>query len=510
MTNAGGSSLFLALEAPGAPAGLAPTAAGKGRRESAAGDDPAAAAPDFGAALALLFAGILSSAPGPILLGGATEGANGAVEGRNGAAASPTAEGTGRPPEERLMALRGLLASAGDDGATALGPAAASAAPPQPAGPGTAASGPENVPESSPQAASTLGTLAPVLASVAGVPAGAAPGPGSAEADAPPNASPPGGAKAAASGREALAGMGLRKPDGLSETRLGVATRSSDAGERAAPVMGPSATSGIQPPEEAAGDAVPRLAPGAVPLFVRELAAPQSGRASPPPSSGGAAAGGMPPIDVSAAPAQNLTATRDHPDGDRALGDRSPGTGQAAATRREGMPEPFLLAAPPAGASAEPAVAAPADEPARLASRNFDGIVSAIRVSHERQGGEVRMQLWPEQLGEVRVHVAVADGQLHARVQVGSLEAREALEGSLPQLREALDAQGIRVDRFEVQLGFHLPPEGERGGRAANGAPARPWASAGLADPESEDAPVEVARPARGGGQAVGRLDIRI
>jgi flagellar hook-length control protein FliK len=67
-------------------------------------------------------------------------------------------------------------------------------------------------------------------------------------------------------------------------------------------------------------------------------------------------------------------------------------------------------------------------------------------------GGEVRMKLSPPALGALRLEVLVQDGKLTARLEAETAEARTAILEGLPALRERLAEQGIRIERFDVDL----------------------------------------------------------
>lgn len=65
----------------------------------------------------------------------------------------------------------------------------------------------------------------------------------------------------------------------------------------------------------------------------------------------------------------------------------------------------------------------------------------------------VDIQLEPEELGKVRVHVGFGSEGLHVRLAAEAIDTRGILQASLPQLRQALENQGLRVDRFDLALG---------------------------------------------------------
>ncbi|WP_322903911.1 flagellar hook-length control protein FliK [Paenibacillus campi] len=63
---------------------------------------------------------------------------------------------------------------------------------------------------------------------------------------------------------------------------------------------------------------------------------------------------------------------------------------------------------------------------------------------------EARIILNPEHLGQVDVKISIQDGQLLAQFITEKHGAKDALEQQMAQLRTALQAQGLQVDKLEV------------------------------------------------------------
>lgn len=66
--------------------------------------------------------------------------------------------------------------------------------------------------------------------------------------------------------------------------------------------------------------------------------------------------------------------------------------------------------------------------------------------------GEVRIRLSPPELGALRLDVRVQDGAMIARLETETAAARTTLIENLPALRERLAEQGVRIERFDVEL----------------------------------------------------------
>jgi flagellar hook-length control protein FliK len=85
-------------------------------------------------------------------------------------------------------------------------------------------------------------------------------------------------------------------------------------------------------------------------------------------------------------------------------------------------------------------------------------VVRAVHSAHQRNG-EVRLRLSPPELGSLRIELRVEMGVMTARVEAETPETRSLLLDGLPQLRERLAEQGVRVERFDVDL---LDRQGEQ------------------------------------------------
>jgi flagellar hook-length control protein FliK len=83
----------------------------------------------------------------------------------------------------------------------------------------------------------------------------------------------------------------------------------------------------------------------------------------------------------------------------------------------------------------------------RLISR----VVRAFSAAQERDG-EVRLRLSPPELGSLRLDVRVENGALTAHLQTETDSARVAIIDNLPTLRDRLAEQGVRIERFDVDL----------------------------------------------------------
>ena len=68
------------------------------------------------------------------------------------------------------------------------------------------------------------------------------------------------------------------------------------------------------------------------------------------------------------------------------------------------------------------------------------------------RGGSLRLRLSPPELGQLRLEISVRHGALTAQIEAETSAARDLLLQNLPQLRERLAQQDIRIERFDVDL----------------------------------------------------------
>lgn len=93
--------------------------------------------------------------------------------------------------------------------------------------------------------------------------------------------------------------------------------------------------------------------------------------------------------------------------------------------------------------------------------------ISQFSFSKDRDGAvTVKMQLYPEELGEVRVNVRISEGAVSARFEASTSEAAQAIKDSLPSLRSALDGQGFtEVSLSAESFGSSLAQDSDRRSR---------------------------------------------
>lgn len=84
-------------------------------------------------------------------------------------------------------------------------------------------------------------------------------------------------------------------------------------------------------------------------------------------------------------------------------------------------------------------------------ARLLQRVARAFRAAEER-GGEVQIRLSPPELGSLKLELSLASGVLTAKVEVENQRAQTILLDNLGSLRERLAEQGIRIEKFDVNL----------------------------------------------------------
>jgi flagellar hook-length control protein FliK len=81
--------------------------------------------------------------------------------------------------------------------------------------------------------------------------------------------------------------------------------------------------------------------------------------------------------------------------------------------------------------------------------------VQRVARAFQRVGeteGEIRLRLSPPELGAVKLEVSLRDGAMIARMETETTAARNLLMENLPQLKERLAEQNVRIETFEVEV----------------------------------------------------------
>ncbi|MFK5926671.1 MAG: flagellar hook-length control protein FliK [Desulfuromusa sp.] len=85
-------------------------------------------------------------------------------------------------------------------------------------------------------------------------------------------------------------------------------------------------------------------------------------------------------------------------------------------------------------------------------SQIFDQVVTQISGSVNGESGRMVLRLHPAELGSLKLEVVVEGDRIRANLHAQSHQVQEVLERNLPQLRNALAEQGLKIDQFQVNI----------------------------------------------------------
>lgn len=85
-------------------------------------------------------------------------------------------------------------------------------------------------------------------------------------------------------------------------------------------------------------------------------------------------------------------------------------------------------------------------------SQIFDQVVARFSGGFNGASGKMVLRMQPAELGSLRIELAVEGDRITANIQAQSQQVQEVLERNLPQLRNALAEQGLKIDQFKVDV----------------------------------------------------------
>lgn len=134
-------------------------------------------------------------------------------------------------------------------------------------------------------------------------------------------------------------------------------------------------------------------------------------------------------------------------------------------TKMEAASAPQPAVRTTAATPAVPPSPAPQPRLQQFAETNHDQIVTSLRTQALAKGGAMEIRLDPPELGALQVSVKMSDGVITASFQTSNDEATRLLSHSLGQLKHALEASGVTVDKLQVQQA----PKNDHDGNASDG-----------------------------------------
>ncbi|NQU62912.1 MAG: flagellar hook-length control protein FliK [SAR324 cluster bacterium] len=81
---------------------------------------------------------------------------------------------------------------------------------------------------------------------------------------------------------------------------------------------------------------------------------------------------------------------------------------------------------------------------------NIKDVVGTVKIMISSKTNEMVLQLAPEHLGKLEIRLRKEGDKLIGRFKVESLQAKEAIESQLYQLKQGLAEQGVHVEEFTV------------------------------------------------------------
>lgn len=128
----------------------------------------------------------------------------------------------------------------------------------------------------------------------------------------------------------------------------------------------------------------------------------------------------------------------------------------------------------------------------------IEQIVEQVRIQMNQDTTSLEMQLYPEHLGKIQIHIISKDGVMTARIVAETEAAKQAIENGLTNLKESMQDQNLKVDAIEVMVsttGFERGNEGQ--GSETNNQTAKGRRKLDLSDSEQDVTDEEAAEEER-------------
>lgn len=153
--------------------------------------------------------------------------------------------------------------------------------------------------------------------------------------------------------------------------------------------------------------------------------------------------------------ATKLEGTPSLPD---AAGKANPGPSVQIQVASDGGAQTALVAStrPVPVAEAAPTEAAPPPAPvapAPVAAPPVAQVDSSMRWMLKNGAQEAQLQLHPDALGQVTIHLRVEGGEVHARLWVSEPASMQAVQNGRSHLELSLKEQGLQLGSFDLQQG---------------------------------------------------------
>ncbi len=133
-----------------------------------------------------------------------------------------------------------------------------------------------------------------------------------------------------------------------------------------------------------------------------------------------------------------------------------------------------------------------AESPLPVASPQeiMDQIMDYMKVSVKPELTDLQMQLHPESLGNLHIHISSREGVLTAQFTAQNETVRAVLESQMMELRQNLEEQGVKVEAVEVtvaQYSLDREPEGDNASSGQEQKPKKGVKNLNLGELDLED-----------------------
>jgi len=111
-------------------------------------------------------------------------------------------------------------------------------------------------------------------------------------------------------------------------------------------------------------------------------------------------------------------------------------------------------------------------------------MMRGVRILISRDGGSIRVQLDPPELGTVRIRLDLSEDRARGWVETSSRATHTLLENSIPELRRALENHGIHLETMTVRPdgGDHSNPSDRFGAGPSDREDPKPSAAEGASE----------------------------
>jgi hypothetical protein len=163
--------------------------------------------------------------------------------------------------------------------------------------------------------------------------------------------------------------------------------------------------------------------------------------------------GGQPrtaPVPATDPQTGRVRLTRAKEPGETVTGEAAATAGAAGAGHLHRMGGEAAIAAPTVEVTGHVTKGAMSQD--RLSSESLQGIGTEIRNLSAQGGGEMRIRLKPENLGELHVRVATNGRDVGLHIQASDEKSKRILEESMSHLKESLASQSLNLSKVDLSV----------------------------------------------------------